>query len=90
MKFTSGQNVWVVERDETEKPYGVGRVAFIATFGSAAIVYPFVEEDEELYDIMHDCIVESRENDCCRILVYPINDCYGSREAAYAAMRNEL
>lgn len=90
MGILHAQKVWVVERDKTEKPYGVAGVAFIATYGSAVIVYPFPEECEDLYDIMHDCIVETRENDGCGILVYPIKDCYGSREEAYVEMRDEI
>lgn len=91
MKFTSGQNVWVVERDEIAVPYFVSSFVFLSEVKSVAIVHPLLAGGcGELYSILHDCLEESRENYSCRIMAYPIEDCYESYEDATVAMNGEL
>ena len=91
MKFTSGQNVWVVERDEIAVPCCVSSFVFISEVKTVAIVHPLLAGGcGELYSILHACLEESRENYSCGISVYPIGDCYESRESAEAAMEAEM
>lgn len=90
MKFVQGQKVWVVERDETTEPVCVSGVVFIEQVWIVAIVHPFLGGCGELYSILRYCLEETRESYGCGISVYPIGDCYESRESAEAAMEAEM
>ena len=85
-RFSPGQTVWVIERDEDGEAYDFSGYVFVTSLRGIALVSPKINGSSEIDVILMDQ-VESRINysDGC-IEAYPADDCYLSREAAEKAL----
>lgn len=85
-KFSPGQTVWVIERNEYGEAYDLSGYVFVTSLRGIALVSPKINGSPEIDVILMDQ-VESRINydDGC-IVAYPADDCYLSREAAEKAL----
>lgn len=85
-RFSPGQAVWVIERDEDGEAYDLSGYVFVTSLRGIALVSPEINGSSEIDAILMDQ-VESRINysDGC-IGAYPVDDCYLSREAAEKAL----
>lgn len=87
-KFTSGQEVWVVEREDGEATEYSGCVC-VAQVDMAVIVSPYINGSGDIVDILSDQIEQTAEGGTGDLEVYPISDCYETKEAAAAALKGE-
>ena len=85
-RFSPGQTVWVIDRDEDGEAYDLSGYVFVTSLRGIALVSPKINGSSEIDVILMDQ-VESRINyaDGC-IEAYPVDDCYLSREAAEKAL----
>lgn len=85
-RFSPGQTVWVIDRDEDGEAYDFSGYVFVTSLRGIALVSPKINGSSEIDVILMDQ-VESRINyaDGC-IEAYPVDDCYLSREAAEQAL----
>jgi hypothetical protein len=85
-RFSPGQTVWVIERNEYGEAYDLSGYVFVTSLRGIALVSPKINGSPEIDVILMDQ-VESRINydDGC-IVAYPADDCYLSREAAEKAL----
>lgn len=85
-RFSPGQTVWVIERNEYGEAYDLSGYVFVTSLRGIALVSPKINGSPEIDVILMDQ-VESRINydDGC-IVAYPADDCYLSREAAEQAL----
>ena len=88
-KFTPGQTVYVIERDECGNPADISGFMFLAASGHAAIVTPFINDLEELEETLEYLVVETAENYDCDLSVFPLEDCYATEEDAEAIKAEE-
>lgn len=88
-RFSPGQTVWVIERDEDGEAYDFSGYVFVTSLRGIALVSPKINGSSEIDVILMDQ-VESRINyaDGC-IEAYPADDCYLSREAAEQALGSD-
>lgn len=85
-RFSPGQTVWVIERDEDGEAYDLSDYVFVTSLRGIALVSPKINGSSEIDAILMDQ-VESRINysDGC-IEAYTADDCYLTREAAEKAI----
>lgn len=85
-RFSPGQTIWAIERDEDGEAYDLSGYVFVTSLRGIALVSPKINGSSEIDVILMDQ-VESRINyaDGC-IEAYPADDCYLSREAAKKAL----
>lgn len=84
--FDAGQLIWIVERDEEGNPYRSTGYVFLAQVMCAAIVTPRINGVDDLGYTVNWHIKETCFNQDTNLLVFPIQDCYGTRDAAKAAL----
>ena len=87
--FTSGELVWVVERDEDGNAIDVAGFVFLAEVADAVIATQKVYGRECLKDLMGYHIEETASNDETSLYVYPRKDCYLRRSDAKKAFTAE-
>lgn len=87
-KFTPGQTVWVVER-EVGGPGEVGGYVYLATVGHAVILTPFMNDLEELTDLLDYHIERTSADYETNLAVFPACDCYPNKLAARCALKTE-
>ena len=87
-KFDPGREVWVVEREDDEAVEVSGYV-FVAQAGSAAIVSPYIGMSGDIEYILSEQIEQTAEGLSGDLQVYPISDCYQTKQAAEAALKGE-
>lgn len=87
-KFASGQEVWIVEREDGEATEYSGYVC-VAQVDMAVIVSPYINGSGDIVDILSDQIEQTAEGGTGDLEVYPISDCYETKEAAAAALKGE-
>lgn len=88
-EYNPGDPVWVVERDEIDEPDCVSGYVFVAYADGVVIVHPYIGDCGEIDAILYDCITETRENGECDLEVFPIEDCYCSKEDAKNALKGD-
>lgn len=88
-EYKPGDPVWVVERDEIDEPDCVSGYVFVAYADGVVIVHPYIGDCGEIDAILYDCITETRENGECDLEVFPIEDCYCSKEDAKNALKGD-
>lgn len=88
-KFTPGEEVWVVERDEDGNACEVGGYVFLAEVASAVVLSPYINDLEDLEDLLNYHIEETAGNYDTDLSVFPAADCYTDKEAAKAALKSE-
>ena len=87
--FTPGQEVWVVERDECGNACDVAGCVFLAAVGHAVILTAYINDLEELGDLLDYHIEETREEYDTHLSVYPACDCYQTKLEARCALNTE-
>lgn len=88
-KFTPGEAVWVVERDENGDACEVSGYVFLAEVADAVILTSYINDLEYLEDLLDYHIEETRDNYATDLAVFPADDCYTDQEAAEAALKAE-
>lgn len=85
-RFSPGQTVWVIERDEDNEAYDFSGYVFVTSLRGIALVSPEINWSSEIDVILMERI-KSRIN-CSggSIEAYPADDCYLTREEAEAAL----
>lgn len=87
-KFASGQEVWVVERENGEATEYSGYVC-VAQVDMAVIVSPYINGSGDIVDMLSDQIEQTAEGGTGDLEVYPISDCYETKEEASEALKGE-
>lgn len=90
--FIPGEEVWVVERDEAGNATDVSGFVFLAEVESAVIVSPYINDLEDLEELLEYHIEETAANYDTDLSVFPSCDCFairGDAEAAYKAETEE-
>lgn len=88
-QLKAGDEVWIVERDEDGVACEVSGYMLLAKSGDYAIVSGYINGMEHLNGIIAYHIRETVENYDTDLAVFPAEDCYATREAAHAALREE-
>ena len=88
-RFSPGQTVWVVERDEDNAAYDFSGYVFVTSLRGIELVSPKINWSSEIDVILMEQI-KSRIN-CSggSIEAYPADDCYLTREAAEQALGSD-
>ena len=86
LPFAPGDEVWVVERDETGEPDCVSGYVFVTAAPGVALVHPFIGGSGDLQDILQDCLDNTEMSSTWDIEAYSLDDCYVSRKDAEAAL----
>lgn len=87
--YTPGVEVWVVDRDEDGIACEVSGYVFLAEVADAVILTPYINDLEDLEDLLDYHIGETRDNYDTNLAVYPAFDCYHTLEGAEAALKAE-
>lgn len=88
-KFTPGQTIYVIERDEYAYPTEVSGYMFLAQNDYVAIVTPFIDDIEQLEETLEYLVSQTVENYDCNLPVFPLEDCYATRDDALASLSKE-
>lgn len=80
-----GAEVWVLERDEDGAPCDISGYMFLAQSGESVIVSPYINGMKRFDDILAYHEQETAENYDTALAVFPAEDCFTTREAAFAA-----
>lgn len=89
-KFTPGEEVWVIERDECGNATGDAGFVLLAEVGDAVIVSPYINDLKDLEDLLDYHIAETAENYDTNLSVFPSCDCFALREDAKDAYKAEV
>lgn len=89
-RFKLGNTVWIVEHDEYGIPYDVVGVALIAIAPKHLICAPFPYGIESYEEIMEYYADDTAENEGTELYVFPMEECYRSKQNAREAMNEEL
>lgn len=88
-KFTPGAEVWVVERTGGGTACDVSGYVFLAEVAHAVIATPYIDDLEDLEELLNYHIEETADNYDTDLVVLPAADCYTDKDAAHAALRAE-
>ena len=88
-KFTPGLPVWVLERDEYITACDIAGYIFLAEVAGAVILTPYINEMDQLEELLVYHIEETRTNYDTDLVVYPLTDCYSTWKEAEAALAHE-
>ena len=88
-KFNPGDECWVVQRDDCGNACEVGGLVFLAEVCDAAITTTYINDYDQLEDLIQYHIEETAENYDTELQVYPIEDCYHTRDEAHRALEEE-
>lgn len=89
-EFLSGQEIWIVERDDDGVAYEVSGVVFITKVVGQqniyAIVSPYIGDSSDI-----DCIMEDSMNDdlTADFMVILFEDCFETQEEAHDKLELE-
>ena len=81
-KFTPGQTVYVVERDECGYPVDVSGYMLLAQCDYVSIVTPFINDMTELEETLEYLVTETATSYDCDLSVFPSEDCFATLEEA--------
>ena len=90
MQFIPGEDVYVVERDEYGEPTEVSGYMLLAIVEQAVILTPYINDLETLDETLDSLIDETRDSFDVDLAVFPLEDCYKTRDEAHAAMGDEV
>lgn len=79
-KFDIGQEIWIVERDDGEV-FDVSCVLFLAESKGCVIASSWIN-DYDFDEIINYHIEETAENVDTDLKVYPLDDCFATKEEA--------
>ncbi len=87
---STGDEVWVVERDEVGYPMDFTGYMFLAKTGEAVLACSFINDMTEADETLEYLIQETEEDDLLgEIGVFRARDCYPTRDAAENALNDE-
>ncbi len=87
--LTPGEEVWVVERDEDGNACEYSGYVFLAEVAGAVILTSYINDLEDLEDLLEYHIEQTAEDYDTHLAVFPASDCYTSREEAKNALATE-
>lgn len=88
--FVPGQPVWIVERDEDGYACEMSGYVFLAaTALDAVIVSSYINDLEDVEDIVAYHIEQTVEDYDTHLAVFPAADCYADRDEATTALAVE-
>ena len=85
MQIKPGAEVWVLERDEDGAACDVSGYMVLAEVDDFVIVSPYINGMEHLEGIMAYHVQETAENYDTDLAVFPAEDCFTTKDAAFAA-----
>lgn len=85
IKIEPGAEVWVLERDEDGTPCDVSGYMFLAQSGEFVIVSPYINGMDRFEGIMAYHVQETAETYDTDLAVFPAENCFTTRDAAFAA-----
>ena len=88
--FTQGSEVYIVERDECEDACEVSGYMLVAYTKDAVIVSAFINGLRDLETTIEYHIKETASNFDTDLCVFPLADCYSTKEEADSALEREL
>lgn len=88
-EYKPGMAVWCLERDEDRNACDVSGYVYLATVAGAVIVTPYINDLEELRDLVNYHIDRTAEEYETSLAVFPAHDCYPAKNLAEEAMANE-
>ena len=83
-----GDKVHIVERDENGRAFEVTAYMFLAKANEAVICTIFVNNSEDVNDILQYHIKRTAENWDTYLSVFPVGDCFRNREEAEKALED--
>lgn len=84
--FKEGQTVWVTIKDELDGIIDVSGFMLVGAFHGYAVLCPFVFGIDNLRETMEYYIEQQQEWDDPQFFVFPLKDCYITREEAESAV----
>ena len=87
-KFLAGEEIWILQRDGDE-PYDIVGVTYLATVGEFVITCPQFYGLDTLQDVMEQFAEETQDNACLDMSVYPLSDCFATKEEASAELERQ-
>lgn len=87
-KFSPGQVVWVVERDEDGNRCDVIGYVFVTSVNNVALVSPVINGSMAINDILREHVSRTAMECTGFLEAYPITDCYESKEVAKKALED--
>ena len=88
-RFSPGESVFVVLRDESEEPVVVERCISLACVSGVVLAAPSINGRSELDFILGYLMSCTRDDTELNMVAVPVEDCYTTKSAAKEAMRNE-
>lgn len=89
-KFTPGDCVWVIARDEIGEPVGPDGYMYLAHVADAAIATPYINSLVQVEDVIEHLIMETAEDNFLSLAMFPSRDCYPTYVEAQAALEQEM
>lgn len=86
LKVDAGTEVWILERDACGEPCGVSGYMFLAEVGNFVILTAYINDLECLEETMAYHAEGTAENRDTALAVFPVGDCFTTREDAYTAL----
>lgn len=83
-----GDKVYIIERDENGRAFEVTAYMFLAKANEAVICTIFVNNSEDVNDILQYHIKRTAENWDTYLSVFPVGDCFRNREEAEKALED--
>lgn len=83
-----GDKVYIIERDENGRAFEVTAYMFLAKASEAVICTIFVNNSEDVNDILQYHIKRTAENWDTYLSVFPVGDCFRNREEAEKALED--
>lgn len=83
-----GDKVYIIERDENGRAFEVTAYMFLAKANGAVICTIFVNNSEDVNDILQYHIKRTAENWDTYLSVFPVGDCFRNREEAEKALED--
>ena len=87
--FKPGDNVYVIERDESDKAVDYSGYMCIAVSENAVVLSSYINDLEDITDTLEYHIKETAENFDTHLAVFPLGDCYATAEDAKKAIDDE-
>lgn len=88
-RFKPGDSVYVIERDESDKPVDYSGYMCIAVSENAVVLSSYINDLEDITDTLEYHIRETAENFDTHLAVFPLGDCYATAEDAKKAIDDE-
>ena len=88
-RFSPGQVVWAVERNEDGEAVDFYGYVFVTSLRGVALVSPKINGSSEIDVILMDQVESRISSSGGSIEAYPIDDCYLTREEAEKALKGE-